>query len=109
MDMDTKYSRVWGKGFVKGKGDMLAISPERFNQHSIKYYLPWDLLKKEILGYCVYKNYYWLLVCEESGEHSAKYARVPFSRNKEWFLALTSEPEFKAIRKLPQIYITGIA
>jgi len=92
------------KGLIKMKGDIPSISPERFVQHPVEYYQPLELLRKEMIGYCVFNNIYWVLVKEDEG-----YVRVPFARSLIWFKALTSDPEFICIRKLPLLYITGLA
>lgn len=93
------------KGLVKRKGDAYCLAPERFIAMQVKRLLAHELVKTEMLGYCNVKGVYWI-VCRES---AGKYFRAPFARNKMWFDALTSEPEFCGIKNLPQIFITGVA
>ena len=101
-EMYEKYKDILG--LIKIKGDVLSIAPERFNQMETKYYQPWKFLKLQILGYVVIDGFYCLIAKE--GE---KHLKIPFARNKDWFKALISEPEFNFIQDLPQIYITSVA
>lgn len=91
-------------GIIKFKGGVYTLAPHRFNQIPMKTYIPWVLLKKKILGYCVVNRVYWLLIQEIDNS----YSKIPFARNELWFKAMTSEPEFVAIANLNQIYITGV-
>ena len=91
-------------GLIKVKGSAYCLAPERFNQMKVKRLIPYDLLKKQLLGYCVTLGLYWVILMEDG-----EYVRVPFARNEEWFKAMTSEVELSSIADLPHIYITGQA
>lgn len=81
------------------RGNCLVIAPGTFQQLEIKNHFPFDLMKKKILGY-VNMETVWVLY-EEDG----KIIKVPFARNMKWFRAIVSEPEFAALRQVPQIYV----
>jgi len=98
-----KYKDILG--LIKIKGDALSIAPERFNQMETRYYQPWKFIKLHILGYVVTENGFYCLIVKENDKH----LKIPFARNKEWFQALISEPEFNFIQDLPQIYVTSVA
>lgn len=91
-------------GLFKVKGGVITLHPGRFYQMENKRLIPYEVLKKRVLGYAIIEDKFWL-ICKEGDD---KYIRVPFARNKIWFDAITSEPEFASIAKLPQIYITGV-
>jgi len=93
------------QGLIKMKGDCPCIAPHRFFQFPKRAVIFHTLLKMDMLGYVIYDGRYWVLCREGDGS----YIRVPFARNETWFLALISEPEFEAIGKLPQIFVTGVA
>ena len=81
------------------RGNSLVIAPGTFDQLEVKSLFPFDLMKKKVLGY-VNLSTIWILY-EEDG----KIVKVPFARNILWFRAITSEPEFTALKQVPQIYI----
>jgi hypothetical protein len=92
-------------GLIKRKGDAMTLSPDRFKQFVIKHYIPFTLLKKELLGYAIVNGIYWIICREGEGV----YSKVPFAKNKFWWDALVNEVEFMSVGTLPQIFITGIA
>jgi len=93
-------------GFIKRKGTILALSPEKFLQMEARYISLYLLIKKNIFGYCATSTgQYWVLCKEKDG----KYFRVPFAKNHLWFKALTAEFEYRFIKELPQIYIIGLS
>ena len=81
------------------KGNSPTIIPSVFVQLEERSMFPFDLLKKVILGY-VNSDIVWMIYEEEG-----KLFKVPFARNLYWLKAIMSEPEFSALRKLPQIYL----
>jgi len=81
------------------KGNSPTITPSVFAQLEQKYMFPFDLMQKKILGY-VYVAAVWMIYEEEG-----KLFRVPFAKNLYWLRAIMSEPEFSALRQLPQIYL----
>ena len=84
---------------IKDYDGTLVLRPGRWNQMETKVMPLHNLIHKEMLGW-VRTNIYWILIWDNE-----KYFKVPFARNKLWFMALTSEPEFIAIRELDQIYL----
>ena len=90
-------------GLIKQKGGVFALSPERFCQIPVKHLQPYDILRKEMLGYAI-SGFYWVIAKDDEN-----YVRVPFARNEFWFKALTSDVEYSCIARLPQIYIIGQA
>ena len=81
------------------KGNSLAIAPGVFNQLEVKVLFPIDLLKKKVLGYT---NVGIICVLYEEG---GKIVKVPFAKNRKWFQAMVSEPEWAALASIPQIYV----
>jgi len=81
------------------KGFVSAIAPGAFSQLESKFHFPFDLMRKRILGY-VNLGVIWILYEEEE-----QIIKVPFARNKKWFEAIISEPEFAALRNLKHIYV----
>ena len=70
-----------------------------FNQIKVRHHFPIELLNKNPLGYVVY-GIIWIIYKENEA-----FIRVPFAKNRLWFKAMASEPEFYAVSKLPQIYL----
>ena len=91
------------KGILKVKGDCLTLHPIRFNQMKAKFYQPWKIAKTPLIGYANINGFYWLVAKE-----GQEFIRVPFAKNEQWFDALTSDMDWVFIRRLPQIYITGV-
>lgn len=87
-------------GVIKKLGSSTTIPAGRFEQFMIMVLPPQDLLKRKVIGYVDY-DIFWV-ICEES---RGEFLRIPFARNRAWFDALTSEPEFVFISALPQMYI----
>ena len=83
---------------IKNYDGTLVLRPGRWNQMETKVMPLHNLISKEMLGW-VKTNIYWVLIWDD------KYFKVPFARNRLWFDALTGDPEFIAIRELPQIYL----
>jgi hypothetical protein len=81
------------------RGNVLVMAPGTFEQLRTEYLFPVQLMKKQILGYAV-SDKIWIIYQDER-----EMVRVPFARNRKWFQAMLSEPEFAAFGKLPQIYI----
>lgn len=81
------------------KGNSPTITPSVFAQLEKRYLFPFDLMKKKVLGY-VCADIIWMLYEEEG-----KLVKVPFARNIAWLVAILSEPEYLALRKVPQIYL----
>ena len=81
------------------RGNFSVMAPGAFKQLEIRRLFPFDLLKKKIVGYADL-GVIWVLF--EEGESIVK---VPFARNRKWFDAIMSEPEFSALGGLRQIYI----
>ena len=84
---------------IKNYDGTLVLRPGRWEQMEVRAMPLHDLINKEMLGW-VKTNIYWVLIW-----HNERYFKVPFARNKLWFMALTSDPEFAPIRELSQIYI----
>lgn len=94
------------RGMIKLKGgDTPCLAPERFLPMEVKRLMPFEIIKKDILGWANWNGIYWLIIREGDG----KYIRVPFAKNKKWFDAMLSEIEFAPISELCQIFITGTA
>jgi hypothetical protein len=81
------------------RGNSWVIASGTFDQLEIKSLFPFDLMKKKVVGY-VNSNMIWVLY-----EEDEKIIKVPFARNILWFRAIASEPEFMALKQVPQIYI----
>jgi len=81
------------------RGNFLVMAPGTFQQLEVKHHFPFDLMKKKVLGY-VNMEKVWVLY-EEDG----KIIKAAFARNMRWFGAMVSDPEFTALRQVPQIYI----
>ena len=84
---------------IKRKGNHLLLPLGIFDQLEVRHHLPFELLRKNLVGYVCF-NMVWILYKEEE-----LLIRVPFARNRLWFRAIVSDPEFSAVSKLPQIYI----
>ena len=91
------------KGIIKTKGECLTLHPNRFAQMKTKYYQPWKIAQTPLVGYANINGFYWLIAKEDED-----FIRVPFAKNEAWFDALTSDMDWIFIKRLPQIYITGI-
>ena len=83
----------------KKYGEDIVLAAGRYNQITVKNSLPHCLLKKDLIGY-VNIGLHWIVYREEG-----KLFKSFFAKNSLWFKALTSEPEFTAIKELPQIYL----
>jgi len=81
------------------RGNSLVIAPGTFDQLEVKSLFPFDLMKKKVVGY-INLDRIWVLY-----EEDEKIIKVPFARNILWFRAMVSEPEFAALKQVPQIYI----
>ena len=81
------------------RGNSLVIAPGVFAQLEVNQLFPFDLMKKKIIGY-VNSDMIWVLY-----EEDEKLIKVPFARNKLWLRAIVSEPEFAALKQMPQIYV----
>ncbi len=81
------------------RGNFLVMAPGTFQQLEIKHHFPFDLLKKKIIGY-ISLGMIWILY-----EEKESIIRTPFARNRKWFKAITSDPEFAVLARLPQIYV----
>lgn len=81
------------------KGNSPVISPGVFKQLESRFHFPFEVMKKDVIGY-VCTDMVWLLYRE--GE---ALIRTPFARNRLWFKAIISCPEFAALTRLPQIYL----
>lgn len=86
---------------IRRKGNSLVLSSDIFDQLEVQYHFPFEILKKKLVGY-VYSGVVYLLYEEEKA-----LIRVPFARNRLWFRAIISDPEFSALSQLPQIYIVS--
>lgn len=81
------------------KGNSPVISPAVFNQLESRYHFPFEVMKKDVVGY-ICTDMVWLLYRE--GE---ALVRTPFARSRSWFKAIISDPEFAALRQVSQIYV----
>ena len=81
------------------RGNSWVIAPGVFVQLEVDNLFPFDLMKKKIIGY-VNSDMIWVLY-----EEDEKLIKVPFARNKLWLRAIVSEPEFAALKQMPQIYV----
>lgn len=81
------------------KGGVWAIVSGAFTQLEVKHLFPFDLMKKEVEGFVDY-GIIWIIYKEEEN-----LVRVPFARNRKWFVAMTSEPELAALARVKQIYV----
>jgi len=98
--IDLKEKQMIPKGnLIKDYDGTLVLRPGRWTQIEDKIIPLHELIRKEMLGW-VKTNIYWVLIWDNE-----RYFKVPFARNRLWFMALTSEPEFISIRKLKQIYL----
>lgn len=82
------------------RGNSPIITATVFTQLEVRRLFPFDLMKKKVLGYVV-GDIVWMLY-----EDEGKLVKVPFARNLYWLKAIVSEPEFSALAKVPQIYLT---
>lgn len=81
------------------RGNSLVIAPSTFDQLETRSLFPFDLMKKKVIGY-INLNIIWVLY-----EEDEKIIKVPFARSILWFRVIASEPEFMALKQVPQIYI----
>ena len=81
------------------RGNFSVMAPGTFQQLEIRCHFPFDLMKKKVLGYVSMREV-WILY-----EEDEKIIKAPFARNMRWFKAIVSEPEFAALRQIPQIYV----
>ena len=84
---------------ISKKGNVWAIAPGAFSQLEVKHLFPFDLMRKEIVGFADY-GIIWIIYKEEEN-----FIRVPFARNRKWFIAMTSEPEMAILGRVKQIYV----
>ena len=71
-----------GLRMIRRKGNSLVLTSDIFDQLEVKYHFPFDVLKKNPVGY-IYLDIIWLLYIEEKA-----LIRVPFARNRLWYLIL---------------------
>lgn len=86
---------------IRRKGNNLVLTSDIFDQLEVRHHFPFELLKKNPAGY-VCLDIVWLLYTEER-----VLIRVPFARNRLWFKAMVSDPEFAVLSELPQIYVVS--
>lgn len=86
---------------IRRKGNSLVLSSDVFDQLEVRYHFPFEVLKKNLVGYA-YLGVVYLLYEEDKA-----LIKVPFARNRLWFKAIASDPEFSALSKLPQIYVVS--
>ena len=86
---------------IRRKGNNLVLTSDIFDQLEVRHHFPFEVLKKNPIGY-VYLDMVYLLYEEEKA-----LIRVPFARNRLWFKAIASDPGFSALSKLPQIYVVS--
>jgi len=86
---------------VRRKGNQLVLSLDIFDQLEIRHHFPFDVLKRNPIGYVNFDMVYLLY------EEGKALVKVPFARNRLWFRAMVSDPEFSVLSKLPQIYVVS--
>ena len=89
-------------GILRTYEDGYVLQRNRYNQIELIVMQTHELIKKNMVGYI--RDGYFYVLCWENDN----YYKVPFARNKLWFDALTSDPEYIAIRELPQIYVITV-
>lgn len=86
---------------IRRKGNSLVLTKDIFGQLETRYHFPFEMLKKNPIGYVCLDIVYLLY------EDERALIKVPFARNRLWFRAMVSEPEFAVLAKLPQVYVVS--